>query len=213
MDKYDPAKRVGLYVDEWGTWYDVEPGTNPGFLYQQNSLRDAVIAAINLNIFHAHADRVRMSNIAQMVDVLQAMILTDKEKMLLTPTYHVFHLYKPFRGATNLPIEVAAPARIAGDLTVPTVNASAARDAQGHVHLALVNLDPRSAVSIQVKLPGAAPKKLSGKILTAPTTDAINTFEKPDHVKPVEFKGARIDGGNIRIELPAKAIVVLSEVK
>ncbi len=213
MDKYDPAKRVGLYVDEWGTWYDVEPGTNPGFLYQQNSLRDAVVAAINLNIFHAHSDRVRMSNIAQMVNVLQAMILTDKEKMLLTPTYHVFHMYKPFRGATNLPIEVAAPARIAGDLTVPTVNASAARDAQGRLHLALVNLDPRSAVNLQVKLPGVAPKKLSGKILTASTTDAINTFDRPENVKPADFKGVRLQEGGVRIELPAKSIVVLSEVK
>jgi len=132
--------------------------------------------------------------------------------MLLTPTYHVFHMYKPFRGATNLPIEVAAPARIAGDLTVPTVNASAARDAKGRVHLALVNLDPRAAVSLQVKLPGAAPKKLGGKVLTASATDAINTFEKPDNVKPVDFRGARVSDGAIRVDLPAKSIVVLSEV-
>ena len=116
-----------MYVDEWGTWYDVEPGTNPGFLYQQNTLRDAVVAAVNLNIFHAHADRVRMTNIAQMVNVLQAMILTDKEKMLLTPTYHVFHMYKPFRGATQLPVELEAPQHKLGEVSAPTFTASAAR--------------------------------------------------------------------------------------
>jgi len=211
MDKYDPEKRVGLYVDEWGTWYDVEPGTNPGFLYQQNSLRDAMVAAINLNIFHAHADRVRMSNIAQMVNVLQAMILTDKEKMLLTPTYHVFHMYKPFRGARQLPVELAAPALVRGDLTVPTVTASAARDAGGRLHYALVNLDPRSAVSVQIKVAGATPNRLPGKILTANAMDAINTFDKPEQVKPAAFNGSRIRDGVLHVDLPPKAIVVLSE--
>jgi alpha-N-arabinofuranosidase len=211
MDKYDPEKRVGLYVDEWGTWYDVEPGTNPGFLYQQNSLRDAMVAAINLNIFHAHADRVRMSNIAQMVNVLQAMILTDKEKMLLTPTYHVYHLYRSFRGATSLPVQLAAPARMSGDLTVPTVNASAARGRDGRLHYALVNLDPRSAVPVRIEVKGATPRKLTGRILTATAMDAINTFAKPEAVRPTPFNDARLGDGAIRVELPAKSIVVLSE--
>jgi alpha-N-arabinofuranosidase len=209
MDKYDPGKRVGLYVDEWGTWYDVESGTNPGFLYQQNSLRDALVAAINLNIFHAHADRVRMTNIAQMVNVLQAMILTDEERMLLTPTYHV---YKPFRGARQLPVEIAAPARMSGDLTVPTVTASAARDAQGRLHLALVNLDPRAPIDLQVKL-ATAPRAVTGRLLTAPAIDSINTFDKPETVKPVAFNGARVHGGGIRVVVPAKSVLVLSEVQ
>jgi alpha-N-arabinofuranosidase len=213
MNKYDPQKRVGLYVDEWGTWYDVEPGTNPGFLYQQNSLRDALVAAINLNIFHAHAERVRMTNIAQMVNVLQAMILTDQSKMVLTPTYHVYHLYKPFRGATQLPVELAAPARMTGDLTVPTLTASAARDPQGRLQLALVNLDPRATARVIVKVPGAQPKKLTGRVLTAPAMDAINTFEKPESVKPAVFNGARPGDAGVRVELPAKSVVVLSEVK
>ncbi len=211
MDKYDPAKRVGLYVDEWGTWYDVEPGTNPGFLYQQNSLRDAVVAAINLNIFHAHADRVRMSNIAQMVNVLQALILTDREKMLLTPTYHVFHMYKPFRGATHLPLELAAPAHISGDLTVPVLNASAARDPRGRLHVALVNLDPRAPVSAQVRVKGGTLGNVTGLVLTAAAMDAVNTFEQPEKVKPAAFDEARVRNGVLHVEIPAKSIIVLSE--
>jgi alpha-L-arabinofuranosidase len=213
MDKYDPGKRVGLYVDEWGTWYDVEPGTNPGFLYQQNSLRDALVAAINLNIFHAHAERVRMSNIAQMVNVLQAMILTDQERMLLTPTYHVFHMYKPFRGARNLPVELAAPTRMAGDLAVPTVNASAARDAAGRVHIALVNLDPRATITTHVKVAGATPGRFNARILTASTMDATNGFDRPAHVKPADFNGARTGDGVLRVAIPAKSVIVLSEAR
>jgi alpha-N-arabinofuranosidase len=212
MDKYDPEKRVGLYVDEWGTWYDVEPGTNPGFLYQQNSLRDALVAAINLNIFHQHADRVRMSNIAQMVNVLQAMILTERQKMLLTPTYHVYHLYKPFRGARQLPLEMSAPVRTSGDLSVPVVSASAARDGANRLHVALVNLDPRASVNVQIKLSGAKPGRLTGRILTAAAMDAINTFDKPDLVKPATFNGARVVDGVLRVEIPAKSVIVLSEV-
>jgi alpha-N-arabinofuranosidase len=211
MDKYDPEKRVGLYVDEWGAWYDVEPGTNPGFLFQQNTLRDAVLAGLNLNVFHKHADRVRMTNIAQMINVLQAMILTDKERMLLTPTYHVFHMFKPFRGATSLPVELAAPAHTSGDLTVPTLTASAARDAQGRLHLALVNLDPRTAASVQVKIAGASVRKLGGRLLTARAMDAINTFDQPGNVRPAPFTGARMKDGAVHVEIPAKAVVVLSE--
>ena len=154
MDKYDPQKRVGLLVDEWGAWYDVEPGTNPGFLYQQNSLRDALVAAVNLNVFHRHADRVRMTNIAQMVNVLQAMILTDGPKMLRTPTYHVFEMYKPFRGATALSVELSAPEYRIGSTTVPAVHASAARDARGEIHLAVANLDPHRAAQITVSITG-----------------------------------------------------------
>jgi len=211
MDKYDAGKRVGLFVDEWGTWYDVEPGTNPGFLYQQNTLRDAVVAAVNLNVFHAHADRVRMTNIAQMVNVLQAMILTDKGRMLLTPTYHVFHMYKPFRGATSLPVALEAPQHKMGDTSAPTLTVSAARGIDGRLHIALVNLDPREAVSGAITIPGAAPKKFSGTILTAEAMDAHNTFDKPDAVKPAAFGGARIQQGIVHVEVPPKSIIVLSE--
>ncbi len=211
MDKYDPAKRVGLYVDEWGTWYDVEPGSNPGFLYQQNTLRDALVTGINLNIFHAHAERVRMTNIAQMVNVLQAMILTDKEKMLLTPTYHVYHMYKPFRGATSLPVEIDAPKRKVVEVDLPTVTASAARSKDGRLHVALTNLDPREPVTLNIRVAGATPKKFTGRVLTSAALDAHNTFEKPRSIEPAAFAGARVSGSTIKVTLPPKSVVVLSE--
>jgi alpha-N-arabinofuranosidase len=207
MDKYDPAKRVGLYVDEWGLWHAVEPGSNPGFLYQQNTLRDAVVAAATLNIFHKHADRVRLTAIAQMVNVLQAMILTDKDKMVLTPTYWVYDLYQPFQGATQLPIEVTSPAYAPN---VPAVSASAGRDAAGVIHVALVNLDPNKSAKVSVTLAGVGGKSVTGRVLTASAMNAHNTFEHPDLVRPAPFKGASIKGGVLSATLPAKAVVVLA---
>ena len=168
MDKHDPEKKVGLYVDEWGTWYDVEPGTNPGFLFQQNTLRDAVLAGLNLNVFHKHADRVRMTNIAQMINVLQAMILTDKEKMLLTPTYHVFEMYKPFQNATLLPAELTTPDYKLGDVAIPAVSVSAARAANGAVVLSLVNTDPNKPARVTVKS-RARPRRRSARASSRPT--------------------------------------------
>src|SRR5262245_65255964 len=131
MDKYDPQKKVALVVDEWGAWYAPLPGSNSGFLVQQNSLRDAILAALNLNIFARHADRVRMANIAQMINVLQAMILTDKEKMVLTPTYYVYKMYAPFQDVTFVPVAFEAGTYVQGDITLPRVDAIAARDAAG----------------------------------------------------------------------------------
>ena len=171
MDRDDPHKKVGLVVDEWGTWYDVEPGTNPGFLYQQNSIRDALAAAVTLDIFHAHCDRVTMANIAQTVNVLQSMILTDKEKMLLTPTYHVFDMYKVHQDATALPVEVAAAEIKDGDRTIPTIHATASRDKAGRVHLSVVNLQPHESERVAVRLTGGAMDNVEGKILTGPALD------------------------------------------
>jgi alpha-N-arabinofuranosidase len=210
MDKYDPDKRVGLLVDEWGAWYDVEPGTNPGFLYQQNSQRDALVAAINLDIFHRHADRVRMTNIAQMINVLQAMILTDGPRMLRTPTYHVFEMYKPFRGATFLPVELAPPQYELGSRSVPALHASAARDRNGKIHLALSNLDPHRSAQVAVRINGARIKKMSGRILTAPAMNTVNTFEQPDTVRPTAFRPTAQNGG-LTLSIPSKSVVVLSE--
>jgi alpha-N-arabinofuranosidase len=209
MDKYDPQKRVGLYVDEWGIWHDVEPGTNGGFLYQQNTMRDAVVAAATLNIFHKHADRVRLTAIAQMVNVLQAMILTDGDKMILTPTYWVYDLYKPFQGATSLPVEVDSPAYAMGTASVPAVTASAGREATGMVHVALVNLDPNKSATVRIKLSGVAGKSVEGRVLTAPAMASHNTFAAPDVVKPVAFKGATIRDGVLTAVLPARAVAVL----
>ena len=158
MDKYDPQKKIALVVDEWGAWYAPLPGSNPGFLVQQNSLRDALLAALNLNIFARHADRVRMANIAQMVNVLQAMILTDKEKMVLTPTYHVFKMYVPFQDATFVPVTFDAGTYTHGEITLPRVDAIAARDGAGKLWLAVTNLDPTRPAEIAARSP-ASPRR------------------------------------------------------
>jgi len=209
MDKYDPQKRVALFVDEWGTWYDSEPGSHPGFLYQQNSLRDALVAAISLNIFERHADRVRMANIAQMINVLQAMILTRQDKMVLTPTYYVFRMYVPFQDATFLPVKIDTPSYRYGGVVLPAVDATAARDTSGTVHLALVNLDPHHEVTVSAQLDGTSGHSASGQVLTAQTMDAHNTFEHPHAIGPVPFKGVR-KGGKLVFRLPPKSVAVVA---
>lgn len=209
MDKYDPQKRVSLAVDEWGTWYDPEPGSNMGILYQQNSLRDAIVAAVNLNIFNQHSDRVRMANIAQMINVLQAMILTDKEKMVLTPTYHVFEMYNVHQGATLIPVELTAPEYRLGQASVPTLHASASRDTAGRIHLSIANLDPNRSAQVSMKINGAAARNITGRVLTASAMNAHNTFDNPDAVKPAPFTGMKIQGEQITGSLPPKSVVVL----
>jgi alpha-N-arabinofuranosidase len=209
MDKYDPQKRVALYVDEWGTWYDPEPGTNPGFLYQQNSLRDALVAAISLNIFERHADRVRMANIAQMINVLQAMILTRGDKMVRTPTYYVFRMYVPFQGATFLPVKLDTPSYRYGTIVLPAVDAVAARDSSGTIHLALVNLDPRHGATISAQIEGARPRSADGQVLTAAAMDAHNTFEHPNALAPRPFRAKR-KGGRLVFRLPPKSVAVVA---
>ena len=209
MDKYDPEKKKWLVVDEWGTWYDPAPGSNPGFLVQQNSMRDAVVAGLNLNIFAHHADRVKMAAIAQMVNVLQAMLLTDGAKMVKTPTYWVFDLYKPWQDATTLPVDVQSPWYHEADVAVPAISVSAVRDAAGQVHIALVNLDPNRALPVSMTLEGVAATSVDGRILTGATMDAHNDFDHPNAVIPVAFTGARFNGGTMTATLPAKSVVVL----
>jgi alpha-N-arabinofuranosidase len=209
MDKYDPKKRVGLAVDEWGIWTDVEPGTNPGFLYQQNSLRDALIAGLNLHIFQAHADRVVMANIAQMVNVLQAMILTDHEKVVLTPTYHVFEMLSVHQGATLVPVELTTPNLPGTKEQIPTVSASASRDGAGRIHLSLVNTSPDGPVTVACTIAGPAPVSVSGRVLTAPSMTSHNTFAEPHVVEPKAFTGATLSGTALRVVLPAMSVVVL----
>jgi alpha-N-arabinofuranosidase len=205
MDKYDPAKKVGLYVDEWGTWYDPTPGSVPGFLVQQNSLRDAEVAALSLNIFQRHSDRVKGANIAQMINVLQAMILTDKDKMVLTPTYHVFDMYQVFMGAVPYPATVTGPEYRQGDSRMAMVDAFAARGKDGKLYLALVNTDPNKPAHVVTNLTGMA----RGRILTGPAMDTHNTFAAPNAIHPVGFSSTS-DGGKLAVDLPAKAVVVLA---
>ncbi len=209
MDKYDPRKHISLVVDEWGIWTDAEPGTNPAFLYQQNSLRDALIAATTLNIFHNHADRVRMANLAQTVNVLQAMILTDKDKMLLTPTYYVFDLYTVFQNAHSLAIQLQSPDYSYGGGKIPAINASAARDSNGVVHVSLVNLDPAKRVAVRANLGSVSFRAVSGRMLTSAKFNDYNSFERPDRVKPVVFNGAKKEGNDLVVDLPPMSVVVL----
>ena len=205
MDKHDAKKRIALYVDEWGTWYDAEPGTHPGFLQQQNTLRDALVAALSFNAFHRHTERVKMANIAQMVNVLQALALTDGPRMVLTPTYHAFDLYKPFHGATPLKVELQSPRWKEADVELPSVDASAARAADGSTVLALVNLDPQRPARVQTNLTGAA----RGRVLTAAAMDAHNTFAQPSALVPAPYT-ADAHGAPLALDLPPKSVVVVT---
>lgn len=211
MDKYDPDRNVALMVDEWGTWWDQEPGTIPGHLFQQNTLRDAMVAALTLNVFHKYTDRIQMANIAQIANVLQSMILTKDDKMVLTPTYHVFHMYKVHQDATYIPLDVQCERRVVrDDRIVPTLSATASRDDEGTVHISLANIDLENTCDVEIALGDVKGKSVSGTILTTGNIDDHNTFEQPDKVKPADFNGARLVKGTLKVTLPAKSIVTLS---
>jgi alpha-L-arabinofuranosidase len=209
LDKNDPQKRIALFVDEWGSWYATTPGTNGAHLEQQNTLRDAVLAAATLNIFHAHAQRVRMANIAQTVNVLQAMLLTDGAKMARTPSYHVFQLYLPFQDAIQLPVEINAPLLVTGKDSFPAFNMTAARAKDGKVYLAVANMDSQKGQSIRLPLGGIAAKSVTGQMLTHGQMDAHNVPGEKEVVSPQPFRGGRISGGTLSLEVPAKSVVVV----
>lgn len=208
MDKYDPGKAVALVVDEWGVWLKPSEGTEPMFLQQQNSLRDAIVAAMHLNIFARHADRVRMTNIAQMVNVLQAMILTDEEKMLLTPTYHVFKMYVPFQDAQLIPISFEAGTYKFGDISLQQVDAIAARGKDGKIWLAMANLDANRPAEIAINVAGVAANAAIGEVLSAKRFDAINTFDAPDAVVPKAIS-VRSTDGKLVLPLPPHSVAVV----
>ncbi|UFT99765.1 alpha-N-arabinofuranosidase [Radiobacillus kanasensis] len=210
MDKYDPDKRIGMIVDEWGAWYDVEPGTNPGFLYQQNTIRDAIIAGVHFNIFHQHNDRVQMANIAQMVNVIQAMILTEGDKMLLTPTYHVFDMYKVHQDAERVALDLHVDTIQENGFTYPQVSASASKAQDGTLHISLCNLDKSNSVSLDIDLLGINYSQATGSILTGSEMNTKNTFDNPDQVKPQVFTGLKIQGNSLKVDLPSKSIVVIA---
>lgn len=209
MDKYDPAKKVGMVIDEWGIWYAVEKDTNPGFLYQQNTLRDGVIAALHFHIFQRHADRVSMTNIAQTVNVLQAMILTQGGKMLRTPTYWVFEMFKGHQGGTVIQTEIQSPDYVFADSKIPALSASATRSKDGAILLSLTNTHPNQPLATRVVLAGIAGKTITGRILTAATMQAHNTFEAPDAVQPTAFAAFKATDAALSVEMPAKSVVTL----
>ena len=211
MDHYDPAKRVGLAVDEWGVWTDAEPGTNPGFLFQQNSLRDAIAAALQLHIFQSHCDRVVMANIAQMVNVLQAMVLTDGPKMVLTPTYHVYEMFKPHKGSVSVPVDLSGPRYEFGSDSIPAVSASASRDAarQDPPSVSLVNVDAHRPITVECALAAGPLSLVQGRVLSAAGPTAHNSFERPHEVEPRPLSAASVTADGITVVLPPASISML----
>ncbi len=210
MDQYDPDKKIGLSVDEWGCWFDVEPGTNPGFLYQQNTMRDALVACATLNIFNKHCDRVKMACIAQMVNVLQSVILTEGPKMILTPTYHIFHMYKEHQDAELLHSYLEGNKTVgAGEDQAPFVSESVSQGADGAIHITLGNLSVTEDAPMEIAFAQLAPSEVKASILTG-EMHAHNTFDAPENVKETAFTGCAVADGRIRLTLPACSVVSLS---
>jgi alpha-N-arabinofuranosidase len=209
MTKYDSLKRVALVIGEWGIWTDQEPGTNPRFLYQQNSLRDALIAGSTLNIFNNHCDRVKMAQLAQTVNVLQALILTEGPKMILTPTYHVFDMYKVHHDAKMIPVTFTSPDYVMGNQVLPALNVSASSDSSGVIHLTLVNIDPNKSITLSTTLNQVKWTTVTGEILTSGKITDINTFDTPGTVNIAKFSGAKKQGDMLNIVLPSKSVVLL----
>lgn len=210
MDKYDPKKKVALVVDEWGGWYDVEPGTNGAFLYQQNTMRDAMIAGLTLNIFNNHCDRVRMANLAQTINVLQAVILTRDEKIILTPTYHVMEMYNVHQGAVMLPLTISGNEYTMGDRNIKAVSASASKDKTGTIHISLVNMDAGKDQDISIDLGDISAKSVTGRILQSEKLQDFNSFENPQKIKPVIFNKAILNGNTLTLKMPPFSVAVLT---
>jgi alpha-N-arabinofuranosidase len=210
MDQYDPRNRVGLIVDEWGNWHDVEPGTNPGFLYQQNTLRDAMVASLNLDLFNKYARRVKMANIAQTVNVLQAMILTKDDQIVKTPSFYVFKMYKVHHDATLLPSDVTSEQYTNGDESVPALSATASKDAEGKIHITITNVNPGEEVQVLCDVRGIDKIAFEkGSIVTGKKINSYNDFGKKEEVTLTDFSGAKVKGNLVEVKIPAKSIVML----
>ena len=213
MDAYDPYRRVALILDEWGTWFEVEPGFNEGHLYQQNTMRDAMVAAINLNIFHKYTSRLKMCNIAQVVNVLQSMILTDGPRMVLTPTYYVFKMFKVHQNATYVPVSYRAGSITStSGASMENFSISVTRDKKDVMHVSLANPYLDREQKVELKFEEFKPHSVSGEIIQAPSIDAYNDFGKEAQVKTAAFNGATANGKTITLTLPAASVVTL-EVK
>lgn len=209
MDSYDPEKKIGMIIDEWGTWFDVEPGTNPGFLYQQSTMRDALVAGINLNLFNKNCDRVKMANIAQMVNVLQAVILTDGEKMIKTPTWHVFNMYKHHQDAELLESSIETTMiGMEDEFKVPNLTESVSVSKDGKLHITLTNLSLEDNTDIEAILTETPVKSVKAEVLTN-AMRAHNTFEKPEVVHTASFEQCKVDGNKISFTIPACSVLHL----
>jgi alpha-N-arabinofuranosidase len=208
MDQADPGKTVGLAVDEWGSWYDIPQGA--AALRQANTLRDALLAATNFHIFHRHADRVRMTNIAQMVNVLQAMILTDGPRMVRTPTYYAYWLYRPFQGAMALPVKIEGPSVAANGGRVPALDVTAARAPDGSLYIGIINIEPDESMDLDLDLGEGSARKATGQILTGARMDSQNAFGASEQVRPSSFTHWQWRGGRLHISMPSKSVVVMT---
>jgi alpha-N-arabinofuranosidase len=209
MDLYDPEKKIAIIADEWGNWFDSEPGDNPSFLYQQNTLRDAVTAALYLNIFNNHCDRVKMSNIAQMVNVLQSVVLTKDNKIVLTPTYYVFKMYAVHQDATMLPIKLKTEEYTNGSDKINSLSVSASKDKEGKIHISITNLDPAKEKKLSCEVRGTSAKRVTGEIITAKSMNAYNVFGKPEEVTIKPYSGTQLQKGMLDVNLPAKSVIML----
>jgi alpha-L-arabinofuranosidase len=212
MDRYDPKKKLAMVIDEWGGWYEVEKGTNPGFLFQQSTMRDAMIAGMTLNIFNNNADRVRLANIAQTINVLQAVVLTEGAKMILTPTYHVYEMYNVHHDAVMLPLSISTQNYMVGNEKLPAVSASASRDKQGAIHISVVNIDAKATQTVQIDMRGTKATAVTGRILTSAKVQDYNTFDNPNKIQPTTFNGAKLMNNMLTVAVPPFSVVVL-EVK
>ncbi|MEH6511692.1 MAG: alpha-L-arabinofuranosidase C-terminal domain-containing protein, partial [Maribacter arcticus] len=209
MDKYDEEKKVDLIVDEWGGWYEVAEGTNPGFLYQQNTMRDAMIAGMNLNIFNNHADRVKMANLAQTVNVLQAVILTEDEKMILTPTYHVMNMYKVHQDATLIPLSFDSPLYNFKEESLPALTVSASKDKNEEIHISFTNIDTKNGSTVSIDLTDLKLKNIMGAILSSESLQDHNTFDNPNKIEPKNFKDFKFNKGMLEVTIPPFSVLVL----
>lgn len=211
MDEHDPDNTIALIADEWGTWYDVEPGTNPGFLYQQNTLRDALVAALGLNIFNNHARRIKMANIAQTVNVLQAMILTRGNQMVKTPTFHVFKMFRVHQDALHLPSEVTTQNYKNDNVDIPALSVSASRDKNKNINITIANVDPNRNVPTSIEIPGMENwKTITASIITSDKMNALNDFGKEELVQIQKFSDYRKNRSKIEVNIPSKSVVLLS---
>jgi len=210
MDKYDPRNRVGLIVDEWGNWFDVEPGTNPGFLFQQNTLRDAMVASVNLDLFNKYCRRVKMANIAQTVNVLQAMILTKDDQLVKTPSFYVFKMYTVHHDATLLPSDVQCEKYSVDNESIPAISTTASKDASGKIHITISNLNPNKAIDVTCDIRGMAKVNFEkGSIVTGEKINSYNDFGKNEEVTLKEFSDVKVSGTDVVVKVPAKSVVMV----
>ena len=209
MDRYDPDCNIMLIVDEWGCWYDVEEGTNPGFLYQQNTLRDAIVAAINLNIFNNHAGRVMMANLAQVVNVLQAVVLTEGERLIKTPTWQVFRMFLPHHEAELIRTSMAAPTLDEQGVSVPMISQSmSVKD--GRVFLTVSNCSLTEDCELLLDAERGVIENAQGQIINSADIHDFNDFDGSEPVKLRDYEEFEYIEGMLKLIVPAHSVVSVS---